>query len=71
MITIDPPIEQMTLTERYQLLTRIEETLPPTDPAFSEEHMAILRERLKATEAGLNGSTDYETVMARLRSKSN
>jgi hypothetical protein len=69
MVTIDPPLEQLTLAERYELLERIEETLPPVDPPFSEEHMALLQERLKAAEEGRNPSIDYDTAMAWLRSQ--
>lgn len=70
MITIDPPIEQMTLAERYDLLARINETLPQPDLGFSEFQMQLLRERQRAADAGENMTFDYHTAMARLRTKS-
>lgn len=69
MITIDPPIEQMTLAERYDLLARIHETLPQPDLEFSEPQMQLLRERKHAADAGKNATVDYDTAMARLRTK--
>ncbi len=66
MVTIDPPLEQLTLAERYELLERIEETLPPMVTAFCEDHMQMLRARRLAAQQGLNPTYDYETAMARL-----
>lgn len=67
MITIDPPIEKMSLAERYDLMARIQETLPPPDPVFSDAHMDLLQARLRAAEEGRNETLDYESAMARLR----
>ena len=69
MITIDPPIEKLTLAERYDLLARIQETLPSPPPVFSEPHMQLLRERKRAADEGRNATLDYDAVMAGLRSK--
>jgi len=68
MITIDPPIEKMTLAERYELMAQLHDSLPPPSPVFSEEHMGLLRERLRASNEGANQTVDYDTAMSRLRS---
>lgn len=69
MITIDPPIEKMSLAERYDLLGRIQTTLPVPEPVFSDEHMALLRGRKLAAEQGRNETVDYDTAMERLRTR--
>lgn len=67
MITIDPPIEKLSIEERIQLIEQIEATLPHAFDPFSDEVMAMLKEREAATERGENPSHPLDEVFARIR----
>ena len=70
MITIDPPIEELTLLEKYELLERLEASLPkPRFDPFSDEIVVMLKEREAAAERGENPSSPIDEAFERIRNR--
>jgi len=70
MITIDPPIEKMSLAEKLELIDRIEATLPdalPSDWVSPPSHFDALREREQRLESGADTLIELEDFIQQVR----
>ncbi len=69
MITIDPPIEELTFRQRVELIEELESSLPETFDPFSDDIMQMLQERRAAAERGENKAIPIEEAFERLMSR--
>jgi putative addiction module component (TIGR02574 family) len=72
MITIDPPIEKMTLLEKYQLIDQLEASLPKPEmqeDQHAEEIKQLLEERLAAAKRGESSYVSMDEMFERVRAR--
>ncbi len=72
MITIDPPIEKMTLIQRMQLMDELEASLERVEVGdeFSDEILTLLQQRKEAANRGEGRWLSIDEVRSNLLKRS-
>lgn len=69
MITIDPPLETLSVEERLELIEKLQDSLVHEDEALGEQIDTLLTERLARANRGEGSTALEQVVFARLQKR--